>query len=103
MNSAAASASDSPQLRHLGIVLFPDVEELDAVGPWDVLAYWTATFPDDGFRVSCISRDGEPVRCAKGLVIGAHHSFAGAPPLDIVVHPVGIGTRPQLNDEEHLD
>ena len=26
---------------HLGIVLFPDVEELDAIGPWEVLAWWT--------------------------------------------------------------
>jgi len=25
-------------IRHIGILLFEDVEELDAVGPWEVLA-----------------------------------------------------------------
>ena len=25
---------------HIAILLFDGVEELDAVGPWDVLAYW---------------------------------------------------------------
>lgn len=36
-------------LKHIGIVLFEDVEELDAVGPWEVLLYWTRNFPDDGY------------------------------------------------------
>ena len=30
------------------------------------------------------------------------HSFADAPPLAIVLHPGGQGTRPQLEDEDHL-
>lgn len=89
--------------KHIGIVLFDDVEELDAVGPWEVLASWTRTFPEDGWSVSCLSRSGGPVTCAKGLVIHAHHAFADAPPLDVVLHPGGDGTRPQLRDEEHLD
>jgi len=28
-------------VKQIGIVLFEDVEELDAVGPWEVLSYWT--------------------------------------------------------------
>jgi transcriptional regulator GlxA family with amidase domain len=91
------------QTRTIGIVLFDDVEELDAVGPWEVLAYWTRTHPDDGWAVTCLSRNGEPVRCAKGLVVGAHSSFADAPPLEVLLHPGGQGTRRQLQDPEHLD
>lgn len=26
-------------INHIGIVLFADVEEVDAVGPWEVLSY----------------------------------------------------------------
>jgi transcriptional regulator GlxA family with amidase domain len=89
--------------RHIGIVLFDDVEELDVVGPWEVLAYWTRSVPEDGWDVSCLSRQGTPVRCAKGLTIGAHHSFADAPPLKVLVYPGGQGTRPQLSDEQQLD
>ena len=60
--------------RHIGIFLFDEVEELDAVGPWEVLAHWTLEYPEDGWSVSCLSRDGASVTGAKGLVLGAHHS-----------------------------
>ncbi len=89
--------------RHIGILLFDDAEELDAVGPWEVLSSWTRYFPDDGFAVSCISQAGGSVRCAKGLVLQAHHSYADAPPLEVLVYPGGQGTRPQLRDEAQLD
>jgi transcriptional regulator GlxA family with amidase domain len=87
---------------HIGIVLFDGVEELDAVGPWEVFAAWTDRNPDDGFAVSCLSLDGEPVNAAKGLVIGAHHSFVDAPAYDVLLHPGGQGTRPLMCDESHL-
>lgn len=89
--------------RHIGIVLFDGVEELDAVGPYEVLASWTQHHPDDGWSVIALSRDGAPVTGAKGLVMGAHSSFADAPPLEVLVHPGGRGTRAQLADEAHLD
>ncbi len=88
--------------KHIGIVLFPDVEELDAIGPWEVLSAWTRYFPDDGYAVSCLSRSGGLVQCAKGLAVQAHHSFADAPPLDVLVYPGGEGTRPQLDDDAQL-
>ena len=93
----------APGTRHIGIFLFDDVEELDAVGPWEVLAHWTQEHPEDGWSVSCISGNGGPVRAAKGLVLGAHHSIAEAPPLDVLLHPGGQGTRPMLRDSAHLD
>ncbi len=65
--------------RHIGLLLFDEVEELDAVGPWEVLAYWTRHHPEDGWAVTCLSVDGAAVTGAKGLVIGAHHSLADAP------------------------
>ncbi len=43
--------------RTIGIVLFDGVEELDAVGPWEVLAWWTRTFPDDGYEVTTLAPD----------------------------------------------
>ncbi len=89
--------------RHIGILLFPDVEELDAIGPWEVLAWWTRTHPEDGWAVSTLSRHGGPVTCAKGLTVQAHHSYADAPPLDVLVYPGGRGTRAQLSDEAQLD
>lgn len=90
-------------LKHIGILLFTDVEELDAIGPWEVLSYWTHQFPEDGYTVSCLSTSGGLVRCAKGLVVQADHSYADAPPLDVLVYPGGQGTRPHLQDDAQLD
>lgn len=94
--------STAPASKQIGILLFDDVEELDAVGPWEVLAYWTSHHPEDGYATSCLSRDGRPVTAAKGLVLGAHHAIAQAPALEVLVHPGGVGTRTLLHDHEHL-
>jgi transcriptional regulator GlxA family with amidase domain len=89
--------------KHIGIVLFPEVEELDAVGPWEVLSAWTRQFPDDGYSVTCLSESGGRVVCAKGLAIEAHHSFADAPAFEALIYPGGQGTRRQLDAEETLE
>ncbi|MCQ8191232.1 DJ-1/PfpI family protein [Streptomyces rugosispiralis] len=89
--------------RKIGILLFPDVEELDAIGPWEVLSYWTRNFAEDGWQVFCFSADGNPVTCAKGLTVQAHHAMADLPALDVLLHPGGQGTRPQLVDDRHLE
>jgi transcriptional regulator GlxA family with amidase domain len=94
------TASGSP--RYLGILLFDDAEELDAVGPWEVFAWWTQHFPEDGFAATTFSADGGPVTCAKGLVIQPHHSAASAPGLEVLLHPGGDGTKAQINDPTHL-
>jgi transcriptional regulator GlxA family with amidase domain len=90
-------------VRQIGILLFPDVEELDAIGPWEVLSYWVRRFPEDGWNVMCASREGDPVVCAKGLTVHPHSSVADMPELEVLLHPGGQGTRPQLNDGQHLD
>jgi transcriptional regulator GlxA family with amidase domain len=89
--------------RHIGVLLFDGVEELDAVGPWEVLAAWTRQHPEDGWDVACISPVGRDVIGANGLVIGAHHSTADAPALDVLIHPGGLGAHRLLRDSAHLD
>ena len=90
-------------VKTIGILLFPEVEELDAVGPWDVLAYWTRHHPGDGYAITTVSQNGLPVECAKGLTIGAQHSYETMPPLEVLIYPGGWGTRAHLRDEEQLD
>lgn len=89
--------------KHIGILLFPDVEELDAIGPWEVLSFWARTWPEDGWRVFTFSQEGGEVLCAKGLTVRADHSEADRPRLDVLIYPGGQGTRPQLKDEPTLE
>ena len=91
------------EIKRIGIVLFADVEELDAIGPWEVLAYWTRSFPEDLYTVSTLSASGGLVRCAKGLVVQADHSYADAPAYEVLVYPGGQGTQPQIHDQAQLD
>ncbi|HEY0215574.1 MAG TPA: DJ-1/PfpI family protein [Cellulomonas sp.] len=85
----------------VGIVVFDDAEELDVVGPFDVLAAWadvSALRPE----VVTFSRDGAGVRCAKGLRLLPDTSRDEVGPLHVLVHPGGRGTRPLAHDGEHL-
>jgi transcriptional regulator GlxA family with amidase domain len=102
-NSPAIATGGAAPRRHIGLLLFDGVEELDAVGPWEVLANWTLRHPDDGWTVSCLSADGKHVTGAKNMVLGAHHALADAPKLDVLIHPGGMGTRRLLRDPVHLD
>jgi transcriptional regulator GlxA family with amidase domain len=90
-------------VQHIGILIFDGVEELDAVGPWEVLALWTREFPEDDHRVSFVSVSGDPVAAAKGLTLVPHTSLADAEPFAVFLHPGGRGTRPLLRDDEHLE
>ena len=53
--------------------------------------------------MSCLPRAGGLVTCADGLTMQAHHSFADAPPLKVLLYPGGQGTRPQRRDAGQLD
>ena len=83
----------------IGIFVFPGVEELDFAGPWEVLRAWELLDPDAGVHVFTVSADDGTVECAKGLRVVADHTWATAPPLDVLVYPGGMGTRDQIGDE----
>ena len=77
-----------------GIVVFPGMEELDCVGPWEVFAMARR----DGDRVVTIAEHGEPVAANLGMRIVPDHTFADAPRLDVVVVPGGLGTRREVDN-----
>ena len=79
-----------------GILLFPDAEELDFVGPWEVFTMAKGVRPED--RVVTIAETREPVRCAKGLRVIPDHAFDDAPALDVVLVPGGQGTRREVSN-----
>jgi len=83
-----------------GVIVFPGVEELDFVGPWEMLTLWSklAQGPQECLIVA---QTREPVRCAKGLSINPHVSFEDCPPLDYLLVPGGMGTRREV-DNPHM-
>ncbi|MCZ4507706.1 DJ-1/PfpI family protein [Streptomyces sp. ActVer] len=86
----------------LGVLLFEDAEELDVAGPWEVLGFWAAHIASRPVRLLTVGPRKGVVRCAKGLGLVADHDLTSAPPLDLLIHPGGDGTRALVKDESHL-
>ena len=95
--------TEDKRRRWIGIFLFDLVEEIDAIGPWEVFAWWTTHFPEDGWAATTFSATGAPVTCDGSLVVVPHHSFDTVPPLDVMVHPGGDGAEEMVSDDAHLD
>jgi transcriptional regulator GlxA family with amidase domain len=68
-----------PPMR-IGIFVFDDAEELDVVGPYDVLAKW-AELSELRPEVVLFSADGAGVRLAKGLRVLPDYAVADVGPL----------------------
>jgi transcriptional regulator GlxA family with amidase domain len=96
MDSAASTSAGGGAF---GLLLFPGVEELDAIGPWEMAALW-ARQPGGPGECLLIGQSEAPITCAKGLVLLPHASFATAPTLDVLLVPGGIGTRTEVDNPE---
>jgi len=85
-----------------GILLFNDAEELDFVGPWEVItgsAMYLASQGDPSDRAVMIAQTMDPVRCNKGMRVLPDHSFDDHPDLDVVLVPGGMGTRAEVRND----
>jgi transcriptional regulator GlxA family with amidase domain len=86
----------------IGIFVFDDAEELDVVGPYEVLAFW-ARHSELRPEVVTFSLDGNGIRCAKGLRLVPDLGADAVGPLHVLVYPGGFGTRVLLRDPTHLE
>ena len=80
----------------VGVLVFPAVEELDFVGPWEMFGMWSLVAGKPAPVL--VGQSTQPVRCAKGLTIVPQHDFADCPALDVLVVPGGQGTRSEANN-----
>ena len=82
---------------HIGLLLFPDITQLDMTGPHEVFI----KFPDA--RVDLIWKTRELVTAVGGMQIMPTTTFADCPQLDLICVPGGTGMNALLNDAETLD
>ncbi|ATB68935.1 isonitrile hydratase [Sulfurospirillum diekertiae] len=74
----------------IGIVIFPNVEELDFVAPFEVLSYVNKVQPNST-QVLLIAPSLEPVHAFNGLRILPDMTFETCPTLDVLLFPGGKG------------
>jgi transcriptional regulator GlxA family with amidase domain len=82
----------------VAIAVFEGVEELDFVGPWEVLAGWRLLYPED-VAVHLVGDEIQPVTCAHGMRVLPERTWDDLGPIDVLLYPGGRGTRVQLGDD----
>ena len=90
----------------VGIFLFPEVDLLDAGGPYEVFLTASRLNERDGdeplFDVATITSDGEPVNAYGGLGLVPSHSMGDVGPLDLVIIPGTIDIASAQANEDLL-
>ena len=76
-----------------GLVVFPNVQQLDLTGPYEVFASWPQA------RVRLLAKTLEPVTSSTGLVLKPDASFDDCPQLDVLCVPGGGGVNALMADE----
>jgi cyclohexyl-isocyanide hydratase len=79
-----------------GLIVFPNLTQLDLTGPYEVLA----RLP--GAETLLLWKSRDPVRSEHGLTILPTATFSTCPRLDLVLVPGGAGINPLLDDAEVL-
>jgi transcriptional regulator GlxA family with amidase domain len=85
----------------IAIAVWDGVEELDFVGPYEVLTAWNG-YTERDVEVAIVADRGEVVRCAHGLRVLPDVTWDALEPPDVLVVPGG-GVTPQLESGALVD
>jgi transcriptional regulator GlxA family with amidase domain len=83
----------------IAIAVFEGAEELDFVGPWEVLTAWRDLCAND-VEVLLVGESSEPVTCAKGMNVVPHTTWSDVGDVDVLLYPGGFGTRALLGRDD---
>lgn len=88
----------APQFEPLqiGALVFPEVDQADLTGPFEVLA----SLPNSTFHL--LWKVVTPVRDVRGLLLTPNSTLAEAPALDLLVVPGGKGQEALMDDDSVL-
>jgi cyclohexyl-isocyanide hydratase len=80
----------------IGLIVFPNVQQLDLTGPYEVFALWPRA------RVRLVGKTPDPVVSSTRLVLTPDETYAACPQLDVLCIPGGAGINALLGDRETL-
>ena len=85
-------------VKKLGLVLYENVQPMDVIGPWEVLAMWKKVLAAP-IELYLVSEKGGLVKCDDDIILSAHCAFNDCPDLDYLIVPGGRGRREQVDNE----
>jgi cyclohexyl-isocyanide hydratase len=81
---------------HIGLLVFPRVQQLDMTGPYDAFAQMADT------QMHLVWKTREPVKSSAGMILTPDATYADCPALDVLCVPGGSGVGDLMEDEETL-
>ncbi len=70
----------------IGFIVFPNVQQLDLTGPYEVFASWPRA------RVRLVGQTLDPVVSSTKLVLTPDETYEACPQLDVLCIPGGAGS-----------
>src|ERR1700712_1031321 len=81
---------------HIGLLVFPKVQQLDLTGPYDVFASMPGVTVPLGWKTL------EPLLSSTGLTLVPTKTFEDCPDLDVICVPGGVGIDALMEDAQTL-
>jgi len=95
-SSNMSVAQEEVEAYHIGMLLFPDMTQLDLTGPYEVFSRMP------GSKVELLWKSLEPVRSEFGMTILPTMTLQDCPQFDLLFVPGGIGQSQLMQDETVL-
>lgn len=95
-------STPTPRPRTFGVLVFDGAEELDFVGPWEVITASAMLQEHQGDpvdRAVLIAEADRPVQCNKGMRVLPDATTDDHPDIDVLVVPGGNGTRREASND----
>ncbi|MGP8241126.1 MAG: GlxA family transcriptional regulator [Solirubrobacteraceae bacterium] len=95
-------------VKDVAIVMYPETQSLDFVGPLEVFAGAQRLIEatgrtEAGYRITVLTPDGAPIRTSSGLRVAPDTGVANAPqPIDTLIVAGGDGSKDASKDERLL-
>lgn len=88
-------------MKTIAVLVFDEVEEMDFVGPWEVLASAIEDAPD--WQIRTVAERTDPITCEKGMRVLPDLSYDDASNVKILVIPGGGGARREIGNPRTVD
>ena len=85
-----------------GFLIYPGFEELDMIGPWEMVAMWSA-YANGPSQYVTVAQSKDAVTCAKGLKVLPDHDFKTCPELDYLLVPGGFSAFDEMKNDVLID